>query len=128
MVQPWQRITRERITQSFSASQEISFPPIANNDRQENPIVIEAVVEGHLIRRMYAAGGSASESRVVIEGDGVDTECDDGRHILRLTEDLGDKANLMAEITLGFYVTQETQFAQSLSEQAQRRGPRPQSF
>ncbi|GJS40994.1 reverse transcriptase domain-containing protein [Tanacetum coccineum] len=61
MVQPWQRITRQRITQSFSSSQEISFPPIANSDRQENPIVIEAVVEGHLIRRMYAAGGSASE-------------------------------------------------------------------
>ncbi|GJW70881.1 hypothetical protein Tco_0127798 [Tanacetum coccineum] len=40
-------------------------------------------------------------------------------------KDLGDKANLMAEITLGFYITQETQAAQSLSEQAQRRGPRP---
>ncbi|GJX23012.1 hypothetical protein Tco_1009708 [Tanacetum coccineum] len=48
MVQPWQRITRQRVTQSFSASQEISFSPLANNDRQENPIMIEAEVEGHL--------------------------------------------------------------------------------
>ncbi|GKE27815.1 hypothetical protein Tco_1443199 [Tanacetum coccineum] len=45
MVQPWQRITRQRVTQSFSASQEISFPPLANSGGQESPIVIEVEVE-----------------------------------------------------------------------------------
>ncbi|GJS01125.1 hypothetical protein Tco_0317633 [Tanacetum coccineum] len=28
MVQPWQRITRQKVTQSFSAGREISFPPL----------------------------------------------------------------------------------------------------
>nr|GEZ87139.1 reverse transcriptase domain-containing protein [Tanacetum cinerariifolium] len=61
MVQPWQRITRQRITQSFSVSQEISFPHLESNDGQENPMVIGAEVEGHLIHRMRVDGGSASE-------------------------------------------------------------------
>ncbi|GKD75221.1 hypothetical protein Tco_1333503 [Tanacetum coccineum] len=61
MVQPWQRVTRQRVTQIFLASQEISFPPLANNDGQETPMVIEAEVEGHLIHRMYVDGGSVSE-------------------------------------------------------------------
>ncbi|GJX35507.1 reverse transcriptase domain-containing protein [Tanacetum coccineum] len=61
MVQLWQRITRQRVTQSFSASQEISFPPLANSDGQESTIVIEAETKGHLIHRMYVDGGSASK-------------------------------------------------------------------
>ncbi|GKB88688.1 reverse transcriptase domain-containing protein [Tanacetum coccineum] len=61
MVQSWKRVTRQRITQSFSASQEISFPPLASSDGQENLIVIEAEVDGHLIHRMYVDGGSASK-------------------------------------------------------------------
>ncbi|GKD74035.1 hypothetical protein Tco_1332317 [Tanacetum coccineum] len=61
MIQPWQRITRQKTTQSFSADQEISFSPLRNNGRQETPIVIEAEVEGYLIHRMYMDGGSASE-------------------------------------------------------------------
>ncbi|GKC63452.1 hypothetical protein Tco_1096050 [Tanacetum coccineum] len=61
MVQPWQRITRQNTTHSFSAGREISFPPIASSGGQENPIVIEAEVEGHLIHRMYVDGGSASK-------------------------------------------------------------------
>ncbi|GJX70943.1 hypothetical protein Tco_0308114 [Tanacetum coccineum] len=61
MVQPWKRITRQKIIQSFSESQEISFPHLESNDGQENPMVIEAEVESHLIHRMYVDGGSASE-------------------------------------------------------------------
>ncbi|GKA36297.1 reverse transcriptase domain-containing protein [Tanacetum coccineum] len=61
MVRPWQRITRQKVTQSFSANQEISFPPLTSSDEQESPIVIEAEVKGHLIHRMYVDGGSASE-------------------------------------------------------------------
>ncbi|GJY69213.1 hypothetical protein Tco_0472195 [Tanacetum coccineum] len=52
MVQLWQRITRQKTTQSFSADQEIYFSPLRNNGGQETPIVIEAEVEGHLIHRI----------------------------------------------------------------------------
>ncbi|GKA76185.1 reverse transcriptase domain-containing protein [Tanacetum coccineum] len=61
MVQPWQRITRQKTTQSFSTDQEISFLTLGDNSGQETPIVIETEVEGHLIHRMYVDGGSASE-------------------------------------------------------------------
>ncbi|GKB07868.1 hypothetical protein Tco_0836152 [Tanacetum coccineum] len=61
MVQPWQRITRQKTTQSFFADQEISFSALGDNSGQETPIVIEAEVEGHHIHRMYVDGGSASE-------------------------------------------------------------------
>nr|GEW45146.1 reverse transcriptase domain-containing protein [Tanacetum cinerariifolium] len=55
MVQPWQQITRHRVTQSFSASPEVSFPPLANSEGKESPIVIEAKVEGHLIHRISSS-------------------------------------------------------------------------
>ncbi|GJY61212.1 reverse transcriptase domain-containing protein [Tanacetum coccineum] len=58
---PWQRITRQKTTQSFSADQEISFSTLGDDSGQETPIVIEAEVEGHLILHMYIDGGSASE-------------------------------------------------------------------
>ncbi|GKE48615.1 reverse transcriptase domain-containing protein, partial [Tanacetum coccineum] len=40
---------------------EISFSPLANIERQENPIVIEVEVKGHLIHNIYVDGGSALE-------------------------------------------------------------------
>ncbi|GJT92022.1 hypothetical protein Tco_1080867 [Tanacetum coccineum] len=61
MVQPWQRMTRQKTTQSFSTDKEISFPTLGGNNGQETPIIIEAEIEGHLIHRMYVDGGSASE-------------------------------------------------------------------
>nr|GEX26686.1 reverse transcriptase domain-containing protein [Tanacetum cinerariifolium] len=61
MVQPWKRITRQKNTRSFSASHEISFSSLTDNSGQENPIIIEAEVEGHLIHRMYVDGGLALE-------------------------------------------------------------------
>ncbi|GJX65133.1 reverse transcriptase domain-containing protein [Tanacetum coccineum] len=61
MVQPWKRVMKQRVTQSFTTNQEISFPYLASSDKRENPIVIEAEVEGHSIHRMYVDGGSASE-------------------------------------------------------------------
>ncbi|GKG13605.1 hypothetical protein Tco_0350565 [Tanacetum coccineum] len=59
MVQPWQRITRQKTTQSFSANLEISFSTLGDNSGQETPIVIEAEVEGHIIHRMFVDGRSA---------------------------------------------------------------------
>ncbi|GJS73365.1 hypothetical protein Tco_0706206 [Tanacetum coccineum] len=61
MVQPWKRIMKQRVTQTLSPNQEISFPYLASGDRRENPMIIEAKIEGHSIHHMYVDGGSASE-------------------------------------------------------------------
>nr|GEY20285.1 hypothetical protein [Tanacetum cinerariifolium] len=39
---PWQRVERQRITQSFSHNSKISFPPLADEGGTEGPITIEA--------------------------------------------------------------------------------------
>ncbi|GJS20987.1 reverse transcriptase domain-containing protein [Tanacetum coccineum] len=61
MVQPWQRVATQRITQSFSPDPEILFPSLGNEDGTEGPMIIEAEIRGHFIHRMYVDGGSASE-------------------------------------------------------------------
>ncbi|GKB67590.1 hypothetical protein Tco_0929002 [Tanacetum coccineum] len=61
MVQPWQRVARQRVTQSFSPDPEISFPPLEDEDGVEGPMIIEAEIGGHFIHRIYVDGGSASE-------------------------------------------------------------------
>ncbi|GKA75807.1 hypothetical protein Tco_0782185, partial [Tanacetum coccineum] len=61
MVQPWQRVARQRVTQSISPDLEISFPPLGEEDGTENPMIIEAEIGGHFIHLMYVDGGSASE-------------------------------------------------------------------
>ncbi|GJU08130.1 hypothetical protein Tco_1124560 [Tanacetum coccineum] len=67
MVQPWKRITRQKVTQIFSIGREIYFPPLKGDSEQENPIVIEAEVERHLIHRMYVDGGSVLEISITIQ-------------------------------------------------------------
>ncbi|GJX56562.1 reverse transcriptase domain-containing protein [Tanacetum coccineum] len=57
MVQPWQRVTRQRITQSFSPDPEISFPPLEEEEGTEGPMIIEAEIGGHFIHRMYVDDG-----------------------------------------------------------------------
>nr|GEY10164.1 reverse transcriptase domain-containing protein [Tanacetum cinerariifolium] len=61
MVQPWQRVMRQKVTQSFSTNQEISFQSLASDDRQKSPMVIEAKIGGYPIHHMYVDRGSASE-------------------------------------------------------------------
>ncbi|GJR00978.1 hypothetical protein Tco_0523962 [Tanacetum coccineum] len=61
MVQPWQRVARQRITQSFSPNPKVSFPPIDKEEGAEGPMIIKTEVGGHFIHRMYVDGGSASE-------------------------------------------------------------------
>ncbi|GJR09260.1 reverse transcriptase domain-containing protein [Tanacetum coccineum] len=61
MVQPWQRVSRQRITQSFSPDPEISFPPLEEEEGTEGPMIIEAEIGGHFIHRMNVDGGLASE-------------------------------------------------------------------
>nr|GEZ07183.1 reverse transcriptase domain-containing protein [Tanacetum cinerariifolium] len=47
MVQPWQRIARQRITQTFYLESIISFPTLGEKDKTEGPMIIEAEMEGH---------------------------------------------------------------------------------
>ncbi|GJZ37581.1 reverse transcriptase domain-containing protein [Tanacetum coccineum] len=61
MIQPWQRMTRQKLTQSFACGNEITFPPLANSDGTEGPLVIEAEINGHMIHHMYIDGGSSTE-------------------------------------------------------------------
>ncbi|GKB53978.1 hypothetical protein Tco_0904731 [Tanacetum coccineum] len=61
MVQPWERVARKRITQSFSPNPEILFPSLGEDEGTEGPMIIEAEIGGHCIHRMYMDGGSASE-------------------------------------------------------------------
>ncbi|GJV73722.1 hypothetical protein Tco_1493717 [Tanacetum coccineum] len=61
MVQPWQMVDRQRITQSFSPNSEISFPPLGEEDGTEVPMIIEAEIGGHFIHRIYVDGGSVLE-------------------------------------------------------------------
>ncbi|GKD12347.1 hypothetical protein Tco_1196754, partial [Tanacetum coccineum] len=60
MVHPWQRVARQKITQSFSPCPEISFPPLGDEDGA-GPMIIKAKIGGHFIHRIYINGGSALE-------------------------------------------------------------------
>nr|GEV93773.1 reverse transcriptase domain-containing protein [Tanacetum cinerariifolium] len=53
MVQPWERVARKKITQSFSFNLEIFFPPLEEDEGIEGPMIIEAKIGGHCIHRMY---------------------------------------------------------------------------
>ncbi|GJS46774.1 reverse transcriptase domain-containing protein [Tanacetum coccineum] len=61
MIQPWQRIKKQKLTQSFARVSEITFPTLASSDGTEGPLVIEAEIGGHMIHRMYIDGGSSTE-------------------------------------------------------------------
>ncbi|GKA91596.1 reverse transcriptase domain-containing protein [Tanacetum coccineum] len=61
MVQPWQRVAKQKITQTFSPESVISFPPLGEEDGTEGPIIIEAEMGGHFVHRMYVDRGSSSE-------------------------------------------------------------------
>nr|GEV97140.1 reverse transcriptase domain-containing protein [Tanacetum cinerariifolium] len=61
MVRPWQKIARQRITQTFSPESIISFPILREEDGTEGPMIIEAEMGGHCVHRIYVDGCSSSE-------------------------------------------------------------------
>ncbi|GJU01950.1 reverse transcriptase domain-containing protein [Tanacetum coccineum] len=61
MIQPWHRMTRQKVTQSFERVSEITFPSLTTSSGTEGPLVIEAEIGGHMIHRMYVDGGSSTE-------------------------------------------------------------------
>ncbi|GJT58058.1 reverse transcriptase domain-containing protein [Tanacetum coccineum] len=52
MVQPGERVAKQKVTQSFSPETTISFPPLGDEDRTEGPMIIEAEIGGHFVHRI----------------------------------------------------------------------------
>nr|GEY08936.1 reverse transcriptase domain-containing protein [Tanacetum cinerariifolium] len=52
MIQSWQRMTRQKMTQNFKRVREITFPPLTTSSGSEGPLVIEAEIGGHMFHRM----------------------------------------------------------------------------
>ncbi|GJS53948.1 reverse transcriptase domain-containing protein [Tanacetum coccineum] len=44
MIQPWHRVTRQKVTLSFAQVNEITFPPLSVNKGTKGPLVIEAEI------------------------------------------------------------------------------------
>ncbi|GKC04150.1 hypothetical protein Tco_0995760 [Tanacetum coccineum] len=61
MIQPWERVAKQKVTQSFSLGTTISFPHLGDEDGTEGPMIIEAEIEGYFVHRMYVDGGASSE-------------------------------------------------------------------
>ncbi|GJR12408.1 hypothetical protein Tco_0795060, partial [Tanacetum coccineum] len=61
MIQSWQKVIRQKITQSFSPNPEISFPSLRDDEGAEGPLIIEAEIGGHQVHRMCIDGGSSFE-------------------------------------------------------------------
>nr|GEZ60448.1 reverse transcriptase domain-containing protein [Tanacetum cinerariifolium] len=61
MIQPWQIVTRQKVTQSFVHVKEITYPPLTANKGTGGPLVIEAKISGHVVHRIYMDGGSSME-------------------------------------------------------------------
>ncbi|GJW55691.1 hypothetical protein Tco_0099776 [Tanacetum coccineum] len=51
MVQPWERVARQRITQSFSLNPEIFFPPLGEDEGTKGPMIIDAEIGGYCVHR-----------------------------------------------------------------------------
>ncbi|GJW98733.1 reverse transcriptase domain-containing protein [Tanacetum coccineum] len=61
MIQSWQRVIQQKVTQSFDRIREIVFPSLTANEGAEGPLIIEAEIRGHRVHRMYVDGGSSME-------------------------------------------------------------------
>ncbi|GJS04063.1 reverse transcriptase domain-containing protein [Tanacetum coccineum] len=60
MIQPWHRVTRQKLTQSFKWVSEITFPSLTTSSGTEGLLIIEAEIGGHMIHRMYVDGATTS--------------------------------------------------------------------
>ncbi|GJW53049.1 hypothetical protein Tco_0097134 [Tanacetum coccineum] len=60
MIQQWERVAKQRVTQSFSPEIVISFPSFGEEDGTEGPMIIEAEIGGHFVHQIYVDGGASS--------------------------------------------------------------------
>ncbi|GJU31041.1 hypothetical protein Tco_1174630 [Tanacetum coccineum] len=75
MVQPWERVARQRITQSFSPSPDILFPLLGEDEGTEGPMIIEAEIGDHCVhhipgvRKLQAVPSTAHGMlKILVEG------------------------------------------------------------
>ncbi|GKA69542.1 reverse transcriptase domain-containing protein [Tanacetum coccineum] len=61
MIQPWHRMTRQKVTQSFERVSEITFPSLTTSSGTEGQLVIEVETGRHMIHCMYVDGGSSTK-------------------------------------------------------------------
>nr|GEU42857.1 reverse transcriptase domain-containing protein [Tanacetum cinerariifolium] len=61
MIQSWQKMTKQKVTQSFEHVRETMFPSLATSSGTKGPLVIEAKIGRHMIHRMYVDEGSSAE-------------------------------------------------------------------
>nr|GEU71571.1 reverse transcriptase domain-containing protein [Tanacetum cinerariifolium] len=66
MIQPWQRVMQQKVTQSFTCIKETTFPPLTTNKGTEGPLVIEAEIGGHAVHCVYVDGGSLIELMLLV--------------------------------------------------------------
>nr|GEV10322.1 reverse transcriptase domain-containing protein [Tanacetum cinerariifolium] len=66
MIWPWQRVTRQKVTQSSTHVKEITFPPLTANKGTEGPLVIEAKIGGHVVHHIYVDEGSSMELKFLV--------------------------------------------------------------
>nr|GFA54712.1 reverse transcriptase domain-containing protein [Tanacetum cinerariifolium] len=64
MVQPWQRVAKQKITQTFSLESVISFSPLGEEDETKGPMIIEAEMGGHFGYLMYVDRGRPRVRRI----------------------------------------------------------------
>ncbi|GJS20156.1 hypothetical protein Tco_0448788 [Tanacetum coccineum] len=71
MVQPWEKVAKQKVTQSFSPETTISFPPLGDEDGTEGPMIIEAEIEGTSCSKYTLDGRSilrGSDTNTVFQG------------------------------------------------------------
>ncbi|GJZ72310.1 hypothetical protein Tco_0636161, partial [Tanacetum coccineum] len=61
MVQTWERVAKQRVSQSFSPETVILFSPLEEEDGTKGPRIIEAEMGEHFMHRIYVDGGASSE-------------------------------------------------------------------
>ncbi|GJT34239.1 reverse transcriptase domain-containing protein [Tanacetum coccineum] len=86
MVQPWERVAKQKVTQSFSPETTISFPPLGDEDGTEGPMIIEAEIGGHFVHRIYVDGGAKQNLSVRLETVDIDGVQDTQEHRLNVRE------------------------------------------
>ncbi|GKB87020.1 reverse transcriptase domain-containing protein [Tanacetum coccineum] len=61
MIQSWERVAKQRVTQSFSPETVISFPSLGEEDGTKGLMIIEAEIRWYFVHRIYVDGGASSE-------------------------------------------------------------------
>ncbi|GJY07531.1 hypothetical protein Tco_0374585 [Tanacetum coccineum] len=61
MIQPWEKVAKQKVTQSFSSETTISFPTLGDKDGTEGPMIIKAEIGGQFMHRMYVDRGASAE-------------------------------------------------------------------